>query len=68
MNVACNVRRATPLSVLIPFLCFWALSARAGAQGVGVGSIQGRVTDETGAALPGVTVTISSPALHGQQR
>jgi len=63
MNLACIVRRATPVSVLIPFLFLWA-PALAGAQGVGVGSIQGRVTDETGATLPGVTVTISSPALQ----
>ena len=31
---------------------------------VGTGIIEGRVTDETDALLPGVTVTISSPALQ----
>ena len=31
---------------------------------VGTGVIEGRVTDETDAVLPGVTVTISSPALQ----
>jgi hypothetical protein len=31
---------------------------------VGVGTIQGRLTDESGAMVPGVTVTISSPALQ----
>ena len=29
--------------------------------------IEGRVTDESGAALPGVTVTIASPALQAPQ-
>jgi hypothetical protein len=36
----------------------------AAAQGVGSGTIQGRVTDESGGALPGVTVTLTSPALQ----
>ncbi len=31
------------------------------------GSIQGTVTDDSGAALPGVSVTVSSPALQGTQ-
>src|SRR5262249_23955072 len=30
----------------------------------GVGTIQGKLTDESGATLPGVTDTISSPALQ----
>ena len=34
---------------------------------VGTGVIEGRVTDETDALLPGVTVTISSPALQLRQ-
>ncbi len=34
---------------------------------VGTASIVGRVADETGATLPGVTVTISSPALQLRQ-
>ena len=29
--------------------------------------IEGRVTDETGGALPGVTVTLKSPALQAPQ-
>src|SRR5262252_4941801 len=33
------------------------------AQSVANGTIRGRVVDETGGALPGVTVTITSPAL-----
>lgn len=35
----------------------------AAAQSVGSGSIRGTVTDESGAVLPGVTVTAKSPAL-----
>jgi len=38
-----------------------------GAQSVGVGTIQGKLSDESGATLPGVTVTIASPALQLRQ-
>src|SRR5690242_4135490 len=34
------------------------------AQSVASGAIQGYVTDESGAAMPGVTVTVTSPALQ----
>ena len=37
------------------------------AQFVSTASIEGAVTDESGAALPGVTVTLSSPALQTAQ-
>ena len=40
------------------------VAVAASAQTVGVGSILGRITDETGALLPGVTVTIKSPSLQ----
>jgi hypothetical protein len=39
----------------------------AAAQGVGAGAIEGIVTDDSGAAMPGVTVTASSPALQVPQ-
>jgi hypothetical protein len=45
-------------------------SATASAQGGGAsvtGTIQGRVNDASGAVLPGVTVTASSPAMIGTQ-
>jgi outer membrane receptor protein involved in Fe transport len=46
-----------------------ALSAiRADAQAVGSASIRGRITDETGAGVPGVTVTVSSPSLQLRER
>jgi len=38
------------------------------AQAVGSASIRGRVTDESGAGVPGVTVTVSSPALQLRER
>jgi hypothetical protein len=37
----------------------------AGAQGTDTGSLRGRITDNTGAALPGVTVTATSGAVMG---
>ena len=39
----------------------------ASAQAVGTATIQGRITDESAAAVPGVTVTITSPALQVPQ-
>jgi hypothetical protein len=48
-----------PLLLLLP--------AAAGAQSVRSGSISGTITDETGAALPGVTVTVSGSALQVPQ-
>ena len=39
--------------------------ASAMAQGVQTGTVSGSVTDQQGLALPGVTVTASSPALQG---
>lgn len=49
------------------FLFVLVVPALASAQSVTAttGSINGRVTDGTGAVLPGVTVTISSPSMQG---
>src|SRR5262245_14511240 len=44
-----------------------AVSATLVAQTVRSGSIGGTITDESGAALPGVTVTLTSPALQAPQ-
>ena len=58
--------------VFLPFIIL-ALALSAGpalAQGGGAsstGSINGKVSDNTGAVLPGVTVTISSPSMMGTQ-
>ena len=43
------------------------LASAAQAQSTTLSGIEGRVVDETGAALPGVTVTITSPALQAPQ-
>ncbi len=51
--------------VVVP-ICFF-LSAGAAFAQVGTATIEGRVTDETDALLPGVTVSISSPALQLRQ-
>jgi hypothetical protein len=57
------------LSALV-FIAHLLLAGSAFAQGGGAsatGSINGKVTDASGAAMPGVTVTASSPALMGLQ-
>jgi len=46
--------------------CVWAGPAFAG-QGTAPASIIGRVTDESGAVLPGVTVTVTGPSLQVPQ-
>src|SRR5262245_21597664 len=50
--------------VLLPMFACLLLSGSARAQSVASGAIQGYVTDESGAAMPGVTVTVTSPALQ----
>lgn len=51
-----------PLRLLVLLL---ALPSLAAAQGNPTGGLQGKVTDRDGLVLPGVTVTVSSPALQG---
>jgi len=43
-------------------------AAHAYAQAVGSAAIRGRVTDESGASVPGVSVTVSSPSLQLRER
>jgi hypothetical protein len=50
------------LAVLVALISF---SSFAAAQGVDTGSLRGLVTDPSGAALPGVTVTAASAAVMG---
>ena len=45
---------------------FLALASLAFAQASGTGSVIGRITDTSGAVLPGVTVTLKSPEALGQ--
>ncbi|MCK7482640.1 MAG: carboxypeptidase-like regulatory domain-containing protein [Candidatus Moduliflexus flocculans] len=42
------------------------LTAAATSQELQSGSIRGKVTDDTGQPLPGVSITISGPALIGK--
>jgi outer membrane receptor for ferrienterochelin and colicin len=47
------------------FVVLGAFVPRVAAQGVQTGTIRGVVKDQQGLSLPGVTVTVSSPALQG---
>lgn len=53
------------VKVLFAILTVLSIAAGAAAQGNPTGVIRGVVTDPDGLALPGVTVTVSSPALQG---
>jgi hypothetical protein len=44
---------------------FCSVAAMLGAQGVQTGTVRGIVQDEQGLAVPGVTVTVTSPSLQG---
>src|SRR5262249_62171967 len=57
--------RASTVSVLSTFLLIYDAGLASAGQGQDA-SIIGQVTDESGAVLPGVTVTASSPALQVQ--
>jgi hypothetical protein len=62
-------RRGLSLFVVVLAACL-AASTQAFAQGGGAsstGTINGKVVDASGAVLPGVTVTVSSPAMMGVQ-
>ena len=53
---------------IVPVLVAWAaLAATGAAQNISSGNIDGIVTDTSGAALPGVTVTLTGPALQVPQ-
>jgi len=58
------MRRRSFRGLAIAFVCLFG-AARVNAQTSG--SINGTVTDNTGAVLPGVTVTTTSPAQMGAQ-
>src|SRR5262245_11940197 len=57
------ISRGCSLTVLTALPILLLLPAAARAQSVRSGSIGGTITDETGAWLPGVTVTVSGSAL-----
>ena len=63
------MRRTFPISLSAIAIALL-VSATAFAQGGGAsvtGTIQGRVSDASGAVLPGVTVTATSPSMIGAQ-
>jgi outer membrane receptor protein involved in Fe transport len=59
------MRRNTPWLLAMIMLVAWAGSARA--QGNPTGTLSGQVVDPAGLPLPGVTVTVESPALQGSR-
>jgi len=50
-------------AIVLALLAFFATSALANAQGQQTGEIFGKATDQSGAVLPGVTVTLTAPTL-----
>ena len=52
--------RKTVLCLVLSLLLACSLSASVWAQGSELGSIEGTVTDSSGAVLPGVTVTVTN--------
>ena len=59
------MRRTTTLVALLLTVMIGSFTVDSSAQGVQTGSIRGTVTDQQNLAVPGVTVTIQSPALQG---
>jgi outer membrane receptor protein involved in Fe transport len=56
------------IGFLLVLLASLILQPRAHAQTVGSASIRGQVVDESGAGIPGATITVSSPALQLRER
>src|SRR2546428_368071 len=61
--VWCRVR--VPVLLTLIAILFFTVAAAAQTTSSTTGAINGKVTDKTNAVLPGVTVTISSPAMMG---
>ena len=64
MTFASERFRVTGLLILASFIFALAAAAPARAQFANTASLEGVVSDESGAALPGVTVTLSGPSLQ----
>ena len=68
LTTAVLSRTARPLIVTLSLTAAWLAPLPLLAQSAtNTSAIEGRVIDESGAALPGVTVTIASPALQTPQ-
>src|SRR4051812_25311671 len=61
------VRRSSWCALVVGLASLILAPAPVAAQFVSTSSIDGTVTDESGAAMPGVTVTLTSPALQVPQ-
>jgi hypothetical protein len=61
------MRRLQIASVLLGILAITAGTTFAQAVGSTTGALNGKVADASGAVMPGVTVTITSPAMQGQR-
>lgn len=59
------MRRLQILSVVLGMLAMTAAPALAQAVGATTGAINGKVSDASGGVMPGVTITIASPAMQG---
>jgi hypothetical protein len=58
----------TPLMLFALMAIMMAMAPAAFAQAAGASTIHGTASDDTGAALPGVTVTLASPQLQAKER
>ncbi len=63
-NGVCQNIRCAGLVGVVAMAVLIVTSSLAAAQAVGSASIEGRVSDETGATLPGATIVVSSPAMQ----
>jgi len=66
LQLRLGFRQTVKVGVLSVLLLMVAVHAHA--QAVGSGAIRGRVADESGAGVPGSTVTVSSPSLQLRER
>jgi hypothetical protein len=64
---ASRIRRSAGAVLGLALVLAFVFSGVAAAQGTQVGTLTGGVTSSDGAPLPGVTVTLKSPALQGER-
>ena len=57
----------TLIRYAVVFVLVWSFAATAAAQGVQTGVLRGTVADAQDLPVPGVTVTLTSPALQGSR-
>jgi hypothetical protein len=61
----CRWTLVAPVRILLTSAMIVALAAASAAQGLPTGTLSGHVVDTSGLPVPGVTVTVASPALQG---